>query len=303
LQVALDPGHLGGQWGPMEGRSFSVDGRPPVQEGDLALRVAQLLKPRLEALGAQVTLVRDHPGPVTTETPESLRPAAEAEWLAGAAAKYGTIPPPGDPRRENDIKKLAETNFYRVSEIQARARRVNDEIKPDIVLCLHLDAVDWADPQKPALVTQQHFHIMVNGAYAPAEVANDEQRLAMLERIASGAGTEELAAALAMAEAAVPIFGLPPSGYSLPTGVALGGNGYVWGRNLLANRLYRCPVVFFEPYVMNSVEGYERIQAGEYAGTRVFGGRERKNIFDEYGDAVVAGMIKYYSGRPASQSR
>ena len=272
LRVALDPGHLGGEWGKMEARSFSFNGDPPVQEGDLALRVAQLLKPRLEALGAQVSMVRERPGPLTGEKITEVHPA---NW--------------------------AETEAFLNREIHARAVRVNEVLRPDLVLCLHLDAVDWPDPAHPALVDRpQHFHIMVNGSYEPAEVANYEQRLAMVERIASGAGDEELAVARAMAEGAVPVFGQPASRYSSPVGIALGGNGYVWGRNVLADRLYRCPVVFLEPYVANSVEGYARIQAGEYDGTREFNGVARKNIFAEYGDAVVAGLVKYYGERPAT---
>ncbi len=269
LRIALDPGHLGGAWGPLEARSFSVDGRPPVQEGDLALRVAQLLAPRLEALGAQVSLVRDRPGPVTGEKIADVHPA---NWAAMQA--------------------------FLNTEIRARAQRVNEVLRPDVVLCLHLDAVDWPDPQKHTLVQGQHFHILVNGSYLPAEIAVPEQRLFLLERIADGAGTEELGLAQAMAESAAPIFGQPPFGYTGANGVALGGNGYVWGRNLLADRLYRCPVIFLEPYVANSVEGYEHIQAGEYAGTRDFNGVPRKNIFEEYGDAVVAGLVNYYGQRP-----
>ena len=298
LHIALDPGHLGGEWGPMEGRSFSFNGDPPVQEGDLALHTAQLLAPRLEALGATVTFVRDRPGPVTTDRPENLLPQAEAQWLATATAKGGSIPPPGDPAREAAIKRLSETMFYGASEINARARRVNDVLKPDLVLCMHLDAVDWPDPQHHALVDMpEHYHLMVNGAYLPSEIARPDEREALLERIASGCDQEELAVALALAEGSVPIFGQKASGYSLPTGVALGGNGYVWGRNLMATRVYNCPVVFLEPYVANSVEGYARIQAGEYSGTREFNGIPRKNIFVEYGDAVVAGLVNYYGKR------
>jgi len=271
LHIALDPGHLGGEWGPLEGRSFSVDGRPPVQEGDLTLREAQLLAPRLEALGAQVTFVRDHAGPITGEKITDVHPVNWAAMLA-----------------------------FLNTEIRARAVKVNEELHPDLVLCLHFDADDWPDPAKHTLVNGQHFHILVDGAFLPAEIANEEQRLYMIERIADGAGVEELAVAQAMAESAAPIFGQPPFGYSGANGVALGGNGYVWGRNLLADRLYRCPVVFFEPYVANSVEGYERIQAGEYEGTREFNGVARKNIFEEYSDAVVAGLVNYYGKRPVA---
>jgi hypothetical protein len=298
LRVALDPGHLGGAWAVMEERSFSVDGRPPVQEGDLTLHLALLLKPKLEALGANVTMVRDKPGPVTTDTPESLHALAETIYLA----RTKQPPPPGDAARELEIKKEAELLFYRVSEIQARGRRVNDVLKPDLVLCLHFNAVDWPDPKKPALVPQQHFHVMVNGAYAAAELRNDDERFEMVERIASGAADEELAAGTAMAEAAAPIIGLPAFKYAGSTAVPLGAGGYLWGRNLLANRLYECPVVYMEAYVMNSVEGYERIQAGEYSGTRDFGGKEHQNIFEEYAEAVTAGLVKYYGARgPAAE--
>src|SRR5437016_4073088 len=40
LKIALDPGHLGGKWAKMEERWFQAGDSPPVQEGDLALRVA-----------------------------------------------------------------------------------------------------------------------------------------------------------------------------------------------------------------------------------------------------------------------
>ncbi|HTB62528.1 MAG TPA: hypothetical protein VK737_02975 [Opitutales bacterium] len=270
LRIALDPGHLGGEWGKLEARSFSFNGDPPVQEGDLALHVAQLLAPRLEALGAEVSFVRDRPGPLTGENIADVHPA-----------------------------NFAAMEVFLNTEIHARAQRVNEVLKPDLVLCLHLDAVDWPDPKNPALVSiPQHFHIMINGSYSAAEIANDAQREAMVERITSGTADEELAIGQAMVAGAAPIFGLPASHYSLPTGVPLGGNGYLWGRNVLADRLYRCPVIFLEPYVANSVEGYARIQAGEYDGTRDFNGVAHKNIFVEYGDAVVAGLVKYYGNRP-----
>ncbi|HZC59387.1 MAG TPA: hypothetical protein VE154_05295, partial [Chthoniobacterales bacterium] len=65
-------------------------------------------------------------------------------------------------------------------------------------------------------------------------------------------------------------------------------------RNLLANRLYECPVIYVEPYVMNSEEVFARIQAGEYEGLRNFGGVLRPNIFEEYVDGVVTGLAAYF---------
>src|SRR5262249_40246153 len=64
LRIALDPGHLGGKWAKMEERWFQVGNSPPVQEGDLTLRVARLLAPRLRALGAKVSSVRNSSEPI-----------------------------------------------------------------------------------------------------------------------------------------------------------------------------------------------------------------------------------------------
>jgi len=72
------------------------------------------------------------------------------------------------------------------------------------------------------------------------------------------------------------------------------GNPYVWARNLLANRLYRCPVVFLEPYVMNNREVWERVQAGDYDGERVVADTLRPSIFREYAETVAEGVAQYY---------
>ena len=42
LTIALDPGHIGGDWSAMERRHFSLHGDQPVKEGDLALAVAKI---------------------------------------------------------------------------------------------------------------------------------------------------------------------------------------------------------------------------------------------------------------------
>ena len=75
----------------------------------------------------------------------------------------------------------------------------------------------------------------------------------------------------------------------------VGTSGYVYARNLLATRLYRCPVVYCEPYVMNNKDVFARIQAGDYEGTRSINGVERKSIFREYADSVAGGLVDYYS--------
>ena len=87
---------------------------------------------------------------------------------------------------------------------------------------------------------------------------------------------------------------LPPFEYKGSNAVNIRSNPYLWGRNLLANRKFMCPVIFLEPYCMNSADVYERVQVGDYAGLKKVNGIERKSIYREYVDGVVAGLVEYY---------
>ena len=87
---------------------------------------------------------------------------------------------------------------------------------------------------------------------------------------------------------------LPPFSYNGSSGKSVNSNSYVWSRNLLANRKFMCPVVFFEPYCMNNKEVHSRVQAGEYRGLKEFGGIYKKNIFQEYADGVTTGLVNYF---------
>ena len=284
VKIAIDPGHLGGQWGKMEARWFQIGEQTPVQEGDMTLLVAKLLLPRLKALGAEVTLVRENAEPVTNMRPETILTTLNDTDADSPA-------------------QLAQKLFYRTSEIRARADLVNEVIEPDLVLCLHFNAEAWGDPSNPTLVNRHHFHLILNGAYTDDELAMADQRHQMLRRMLQGTHQEEVALGKAMAEAFVEKTQLPPYLYEVNSKSALNvdGNPYLWARNLLANRLYDAPVVFLEPYVMNSHTDHERIQAGDYEGERVVGGKAQPSIFREYADAVTQGLEDYYrEARPES---
>jgi hypothetical protein len=75
----------------------------------------------------------------------------------------------------------------------------------------------------------------------------------------------------------------------------VGSGPFLYARNLLATRLYKAPVVFLEPYVMNSAPVWKRVQMGDYAGQRAVGGGLSKSLVNEYADGVVSGLSRYYS--------
>ena len=288
LHIAIDPGHIGGKWAKMEERWFVVGDGTPVMEGDMTLAVAKLAKPQLEKLGAKVTLVRDQTEPVTSIRPEALMELAE---------KTSGNPDP------LTVRKLAERLFYRTAEIRARAEIVNDIIKPDLVLCLHFNGEEWGDPNQPALIDRTHFHVLLNGAYNSGEVALGDQRFAMLQKIFQGIHREEALVGKTVADEFARISGLPA--YSYPANSlnarAMPSSPYLWARNLLANRLYDCPVIFMEPYVMNSTHDYARIQAGDYEGLREVDGKLQPSIFREYAGALVEGLSKHYASHRSQQ--
>ena len=136
----------------------------------------------------------------------------------------------------------------------------------------------------------------MNGSYLKDELELDDERFEMIRRLLSRVYDEELPIADAIAGAMGRETQLPA--YEYPTAntvTKVGSTRYVYARNLLATRLYRCPVVYCEPYVMNSNDAFARIQAGDYEGVRNVNGVERKSIFREYADGVVDGLVEYYS--------
>ena len=297
LKIALDPGHLGGKWAKMEERWFQVGDSRPVQEGDLTLRVARLLATRLRDLGAKVWFVRNDNEPITAKRPDDFRELARKILIKnGVPQPRPDVLDSTDPEKEKTIRWQSEILFYRYSEIRRRAALVNFKLHPDLVLCLHFNAEGWGDPTSPMLTDANHLHLLVNGSYLAEELEFDDERFEMVRRLLSRAYDEELPLADTIAAAMARETGLPPYAYPTTNSTSkVGSSGYVCARNLLATRLYRCPVVYCEPYVMNSNDVFARIQAGDYEGTRNINGVERKSIFREYADSVTDGLIEYYS--------
>ena len=301
VKIALDPGHLGGEWARMEERFFQIGDTLPVTEGDMTLRVAQRLAAQLAALGADVSFVRKTSEPVTAARPATLRGAALQELaFQGIAEPRETYDAAqlDDPDRGQTVQWQSEILFYRFSEIRQRARLVNEELRPDLVVCLHFNAEAWGgDPSDPQFVPRNHLHVLVNGCYSAGELRQDDVRYEMLVKLLNRTHSEELAASTQVAAALAEGTKLPPYTYTTGNALRAGDSPYVWARNLLANRLYRAPVVYCEPYVMNSQEVWERVQAGDYEGEKRVAGALRKSIYREYADAVAAGLREHFTTR------
>lgn len=285
LRIAIDPGHLGGSFAQMEARWFRIGHSRPVEEGEMTLIVAKLLKERLEALGATVWLTRTRNGATTSLRPGKLRNAA-----------VSSLQEEGIAATSRRIELEAERLFYRIGEIRNRAHLVNQQIHPDLVICLHFNAEEWGTPEHPTLTDKNHLHLLLSGNISGAELMHEDERYTMLVKLLGGTHAEELGASEAVARSLASTTGLPPFIYHSNNAIPASSNPYLWVRNLLANRLYECPVVYCEPYVMNSRPVFNRIQLGDYSGRRNVGGSALPSIYREYADAVAQGLADYYGG-------
>jgi N-acetylmuramoyl-L-alanine amidase len=284
VHIAIDPGHIGGNYAKIEERWFQIGDHPPVKEGDMTLLTGKIIKEQLIKLGAKVYLVRGSNNPVNPKRADDYREAA--------IAKASLL----DIKDESSISSYQNKFFYRTGEIRERARRVNLAFNPDLVLCLHFNAEAWNDPAAPSLTDENHYHVLLHGALTRTELAHDDERFEMLVKILQRSHQEEKSLGVYMARSLATATKLPAYEYHNAGHRArqIEDAPGLWLRNLLANRIYQCPVIFLEPYVMNNQEVHDRIQLGDYKGTKLIGGEERKSIFQEYADAVVSALEQYY---------
>jgi len=284
LRIAIDPGHIGGEFAKLEQRWFQIGNNKPVMEGELALTTAKILKRKLRALGAKTFLVRRTNEPVNKNRPEFYKDLATAKARSLGKTDDATI-----QRYQNQF-------FYRTGEIRARARRVNLAFRPDLVLCLHFNAESWADPTNPTLTKNNHYHILTHGALTASELAHDDERFEMLTKILQHNFDEEQGIGIALSQSFAKVTGLPAYNYESNSKRAqkVSGADGLWARNLLANRIYECPVIFLEPYVMNNQEVHDRVQLGNYSGTQKINGQDRLSLQEEYAKAVTEGLKNYY---------
>lgn len=295
LHFAIDAGHIGGAYAVMEERFLSFAPGESIQEGNLTLLTAQVLAERLKALGAYVSLVRERQEPVTPSRPANfLDPARQILTESGfphAQESYAGLT--GDAKIIT-VQWQSEKLFYRVAEIHARAKKINQTLKPDVVLCLHYNAEAWGDPATPRFSPANHMHVLVNGCYSPNELQHSDVRFEMLYRLFSRMHEEELPLAESVAAGLHVTTGLPAYVYTTPNARHVGSSAFVYARNLLANRTYQCPVIYLEPFVMNHEETYRRLLHGHFVGRTLIAGKLQTSAIEDYVRGVVNGVLAYY---------
>jgi len=300
LHIALDPGHIGGQWAAAEGRQFRIaEDDFYVREGELVLAVAELARTKLMALGAKVTLLR--------EAALRVNPNNPVEYLELAAEQVS-------PPNESSLSALWEYGCaVRVravhlsivkGDLMERARLVNREVQPDALISLHINAAAWPTENESEasdsgnamlrLVDANNLHVLIFGCLSDEELQAENQLEQLAVKLTNGSGPAERLLGGALATALAEATDLPAARYRRNNAILLSSQQpYLFARNLLLLRMAECPTVLLEPYVANSVGAYGRLQSAlaNRAAGRVLA---EDDILLQYAEAVVAGVRACY---------
>ncbi len=290
LHLALEPGHIGGDWAGWEGRQFRIEDEDHwVREGELVLEVAQRVRSGLERLGARVSLLRNSCHPVN---PKSF----QHYWASAASALV--VPTEVSLRSQLShalaVRDRAVKMAIVTGELVERARLVNESIRPDALISLHINAAPWPVKMPRLLVDSDHAHVLIFGCLLPSELDLPRQRARLIEKLTNGSGPIEARLGDALGQALAAATDLPASNYSGQNAVRMEGrSAYLWARNLLLLRLVDCPAVMLEPYIANSQTSYPRIQ--EALRARAYHQPlPEDDLLLEYTNAVVAGVVRAY---------
>lgn len=306
LRIAVDPADIGGKWAVMEDRSVDFPGYGRINEGDLNLTVAFLLRARLTELGAEVFLVRDRQEPVLAVQasfllPEirqalSERPPLVPESFYERAKTYHL----DDPKQFEAVAGLLLTKTL---ESHARAKLVRQSFKPDLTIVLQHNAT--AESTTGGLTRTNRNIFFVNGAYANDELRQPAQRFRLLMQIFENVTPIEAGVASAISHHFKARTNFLPVEYgnSATTRLVVQDNAYVVARNLALNRNHEGPVVVTEPYFMNQKDTLVRLLAGDFVGERMIAGKRYTSIYREYAECVVDGLLDAYVRQSTSVRR
>jgi hypothetical protein len=309
IKIALDPGHIGGDWAKLEARWFQIGNDPPVEEAKLNLITCEILADKLKADGATIIWAKHGYDPVTNLRPDDLHREAIAALALHTPANHSGYTPSflfgvEVPHAAHHSNRAAATGnrideeaallFYRVAEIRARGDVVNRQ-HPDLTICVHYNADDWGDPNHPTLTERSRLVIFTNGAYEKSELAYDDYKFDMLRKLLDRTAVQEERGCALVGQAMLDTLKYPPEDYpgtyfahhvtSVPS---------VYARDLLANRIYHGPVIYCEGPYMNARDAYYRIIAGDYLGLRTIQGQSVPSIYRQYASGVEKGVLEYF---------
>lgn len=259
IRIALDPGHIAGEYSTARLERKSVQLRKDslkgilsndtIIEGRLTMLTALELKKKLEARGAVVLLTReknDHCAFGKTFDKwwkEDLKRCLDSAFAQGhiTAAERTKFLKTRD-------KKLLFREYFLQEDLRERARKIN-AFDPDLAIIIHYN-VDEKNEGWLTTTTKNHSMCFVPGAIFPGALNKKEARFNLLRLLVSDHYPKSVRAAglickYFVKELGVPAAGSKDAGY-LESHCLYTGTPGVFSRNLALTRLPHCPVVYGE---------------------------------------------------------
>ena len=290
LHLAIDPGHIGGIFAASEGRNFRIlEEDFWVREGELVLEVAELVEARLTDLGAKVTLLRRSSCPLNPKKPIDYVKQIFAQLnLSDEMTLEMKI------EQTLNIRDRAIHLAVVVGELAERARVVNEEIRPDALISLHINAAPWPAGDELQLVESNHTHVLIFGCLSARELSSPRQQGQLIKKLTNGSGPVEQVLGRSLGDALAKATQLPASKYEGRNAIRIDPDQpNLWARNLMLLRLVDCPTILLEPYIANSESIYVRVQ--EALEVRAQGDSPKEgDLLVEYANAVVSGVLDAY---------
>ena len=253
-KIAIDPGHLGGQWGFLEGKYLDMQGLS-FFEGDLTLLTAYVLKERLEKAGATVFITRTEAQSVLKENFWS--------WLRNDLSLID---------REISINpqlKKERTIFYKKSSLESLFRKyynrldlfkraeIINQFDPDLTIIIHYNMGGRLNSKTGENIPEQKNMclVFIPGAFQDNELKDEDSRLAF-KRLALGSHLDQ---SIKLAQSFIRILEnsfeeieIPgPEYFTRNTCYVSSG---VYCRNLLLNRKIKSPLIYGETFFQDNLK-------------------------------------------------
>lgn len=179
LRVAIDPGHLGGDYARVESRLYvwqrtEDGGQRAFAEGDLTLRTALELAKKLGGHGVDARLTRTSAEPRYRRAPAELRERAvrfDRRLTADPAFLELLSRVPADAQRRLRVAAILHALRVQLTSFDLVERvRALEDWQPDVLLSIHYNAGAWATGTRAAtaLVAMVRGTVQRHRLYSPA---------------------------------------------------------------------------------------------------------------------------------------
>lgn len=289
-KIAIDPGHLGGDFAILEQRYVKmVNTRPagskqPIffKEGTLALMTALLLKQWFEEEGAQVLLTKEKDG-------QAVYSRTFFEWLATEGYKH--VPDHIKGIQLQPHFNQLFSNFYNRLDLHARAQKIN-AFHPHLTLIIHYNSHGRRDP-----ITQDNFPenynynmVFIGGSFCKGELATRDNRKEFLRLLLTNDLDQSLHLSRHIIHQFTKQLDVPHVQSQDPvpylTSVSMQLDDGIYARNLFLTRMVHGPLCYGESLCQDHHEECIRLNNKDFEVNDILGPKRVEQVAKAYYRAV-----------------